>query len=222
MTSANFLIDSESQLKAAVSGMARDEALRMTAMVERIIDFSARNRFIVFLLVFGLASGRPVGDAAHARSTPCRTSPTRRSSSTPPGWDARRTSSKIKSPIRSSPPCCRRRTSPWSGAFRTSAILVRLRPVQRRDGHLLGRSSRAGVHESARRAAAGGRHAAARSRRHGRRVGSFSTPWWMKRGQQDLAVTALLPGLVPPLLAARAWRASRKSPASAASSASIR
>jgi len=33
-------------------------------MVERIIEFSARNRFIVFLLIFGLANGGPTDEEA--------------------------------------------------------------------------------------------------------------------------------------------------------------
>jgi hypothetical protein len=59
VTSANFLIDSESQLKAAlwrngrrsVSGAAGRPARADTSMIDRLIEFSARNRFVIFTLV---------------------------------------------------------------------------------------------------------------------------------------------------------------------------
>ena len=43
VTRANFLIDSESNLRESVEGMQQ--------MIHKIIDFSARNKFVVFLLV---------------------------------------------------------------------------------------------------------------------------------------------------------------------------
>ena len=52
VTSANFLIDSGKPVESGGGRHGWDEAL----MVGRIIEFSARNRFIVFLLVFGLAA----------------------------------------------------------------------------------------------------------------------------------------------------------------------
>ena len=56
VTSGNFLIDSESQLKAASSWQRN--AGRQPHMIDRIIEFSARNKFLVFLLVgFAVAWG---------------------------------------------------------------------------------------------------------------------------------------------------------------------
>ena len=84
MTSGNFLIDSESQLKtgAGMAGMpgkrakgnarhARDGSGK--AVIDRIIEFSARNRLLVVLLVVGGGAGRLVVACARSRSTPSPT-----------------------------------------------------------------------------------------------------------------------------------------------------
>ena len=47
-------------------------------MVERIIEFSARNRFLVLLLTGVALARRAVVASATSRSTPSPTSPTRR------------------------------------------------------------------------------------------------------------------------------------------------
>jgi Cu(I)/Ag(I) efflux system membrane protein CusA/SilA len=68
-------------------------------MVAYIIEYSARNRLIVFLLVFGLA----LGGVWAVRNTPVDASPIsriRRLLSTPPGWDALPVWLRTKSPIR--------------------------------------------------------------------------------------------------------------------------
>ena len=68
VTSGTFLMDSESQLKAAATGGA-------AAMIHRIIDFSGRNKFVVFLLVgVAVACGLVVAaeHAARRHSRPLR------------------------------------------------------------------------------------------------------------------------------------------------------
>jgi Cu/Ag efflux pump CusA/multidrug efflux pump subunit AcrA (membrane-fusion protein) len=50
VTSANFLIDSESRFRAAVAAFQREAASEAAAMIERIIEFSAHNRILVLLL----------------------------------------------------------------------------------------------------------------------------------------------------------------------------
>ena len=47
-------------------------------MIDRIIEFSARNRFLVFLFVDRRGAGGMVVDAHRSRSTPSPTSATRR------------------------------------------------------------------------------------------------------------------------------------------------
>ena len=54
VTSANFLLDSREPIKSCREGHEGHAALRRAVRGERIIDFSARNRFIVFLFVFGV------------------------------------------------------------------------------------------------------------------------------------------------------------------------
>ena len=70
-------------------------------MIERIIDFAAHNKFLVHHSRGGGGGGGGLLRWAACRSTPSRTSPTRRSSSTRAGTAAR-TSSRTRSPIRSS------------------------------------------------------------------------------------------------------------------------
>ena len=114
VTSANFLIDSQSQLATGqsdpVERRLRDEALRdeerpEAAMIDRLIEWSLRNRFLVVcvtLLVIALGSSpcAPPGrrhPGPHAKT---------RSSSSPTGRAAARRRSRTRSPIRS-PSTCR-------------------------------------------------------------------------------------------------------------------
>ena len=89
-------------------------------MIERIIEFSARNRVPRAAPHRRGAGRRRVVRCGTFRSMRSPTSPTRRSSSTRAGTAAP-TSSRTRSPIRSSPRCSARRRSRRSAASPTSA-----------------------------------------------------------------------------------------------------
>jgi len=227
VTSGNFLVDSESRLKAGPGkcgparpvGVAggRDEG---AVMVERIIEFSAHNKFIVLVLTvvavgMGLYAMQNVpldaipdlfGHPGHP--------------STRAGTEAR-TSWRTRSPIRSSPPfwgapkvksirglsdfgfsyvyiISRNGTDIYWARSRTLEYLSKIMPR---------------LPEGVRNRAGAGRHR--------RRVGLSVRPGRSERSPRPRR-TALLPGLVPALLAAKHSRRRRSRFESAASRNSIR
>ena len=105
VTAANFLIDAESNLKAALQSLAapkddRQAANRRHAVIARLIAWSARNLVLVLVGTALRGRGRRAVRSGRCRSTPSPTSRTCRSSSTPSIRARRRRSSRTRSPIR--------------------------------------------------------------------------------------------------------------------------
>ena len=126
VVTANFLIDAESNLKAALQAFTAEPATTEAsiggqAMIARLIRWSADNLMLILIGDGARDRRRPLCRRATCRSMPFPISPTRRSSSTPSIPGRRRRWSRIRSPIRCRPPCCRCRARRWCAASRSSA-----------------------------------------------------------------------------------------------------
>ena len=187
-------------------------------MIDRIIEISARNRFMVFLFVAAAAHGRLVVDETHSarrHSRPQRHPGDRLLAMGPqprhprgPGHvsDRQRDAGRAEGEGR-------------SRLFRLR-LLVRVHHFRGRHGHLLGALAHARVSVEDPAEAAEGRGDGTRAGRHRRRLGLSVCAGGRRPAQPGR--TALAAGLVPALSACRRCRAWRRSRRSAASCGSIR
>ena len=193
VTRANFLVDSESRLKASLQALERGPVGHDQGdhPLQRRQPVPGHRRHP------GRRWRAPGGRCGTSRSTRCRTSPTRRSSSTRSGTGAR-TSSRTRSPTRSPRRCSARpRVKAIRGLLRLR-LQLRLRHLRGRHRHLLGAHPRARVPLQDPAAAAGRGDHRARPRRHQRRLGLPVRPGGPER-HPLLRRAAQLPGLEPAL-----------------------
>ena len=135
-------------------------------MIEKIIEFSIRNRFVVILLTRPSALPGASTPSSTRRSTPSPTCRRTRSSSSPTGWAAAPGKSKTRSPIRSRSTC-----KGWRGEG--GAVVERVqflddqRDLRRQRRFLLRPAAGAGAADAGRHVPAAGRGALPGPRRHG-------------------------------------------------------
>ena len=177
VSSGTFLIDSESQLKAAASGMgapqhaqrAPEATAERAAMINAIIEFSAKNRFIVLPARRGRGGRRRVVDEDRAARRDPRSERHAgdRLLALGPQPRHRRRPGHVSDRHRDA----RRAEGEGRPRLLRFRLLVRLHRVRGRHRHLLGALADAGVPVGRPAAAAAGRPHGAGTRRDRRRLG---------------------------------------------------